>query len=54
MPTAATEEFAATAKYMVVDSDSHVVETERTWQFMDLEDEKYRSILAFYPMDLRI
>ena len=27
-------------KYVVIDSDSHVVETERTWQFMDPEDEK--------------
>src|SRR5438445_12561199 len=38
-------------KYMVIDSDSHVVETERTWQFMDPEDEKYRPVLAAHPTD---
>ena len=38
-------------KYIVIDSDSHVVETERTWQFMDPEDEKYRPVLAAHPKD---
>jgi hypothetical protein len=38
-------------KYLVIDSDSHVVETERTWQFMDAEDEKYRPVLAPHPKD---
>ena len=38
-------------KYMVIDSDSHVVETERTWQFMDPGDEKHRPVLAAHPTD---
>ena len=42
---------ASETKYIVIDSDSHVVETERTWQFMDPEDEKYRPILAPHPTD---
>ena len=36
---------------MVIDSDSHVVETERTWQFMDPGDEKHRPVLAAHPTD---
>jgi predicted TIM-barrel fold metal-dependent hydrolase len=53
MPTASREEFAANEKYLIIDSDSHVVETERTWQFMDPEDEKYRPVLAPHPTDPR-
>jgi len=53
MLTASTEVFAANEKYMIIDSDSHVVETERTWQFMDPEDEMYRPVLAPHPTDPR-
>lgn len=36
MVTASTAErgLVSETKYLVIDSDSHVVETERTWQFM--------------------
>jgi len=37
--------------YTIIDSDSHVVETERTWQYMEGEDEKYRPVLAAHPTD---
>jgi predicted TIM-barrel fold metal-dependent hydrolase len=33
---------AAPAKTMVIDADAHVVETARTWEFMDPADAKYR------------
>ena len=46
-----TERGSVSEKYMVIDSDSHVVETERTWQFMDPEDEKYRSVLVVHLTD---
>src|SRR5713226_10728248 len=46
-----TERGSVSEKYMVIDSDSHVVETERTWQFMDPEDEPYRPVLARHPTD---
>ena len=39
------------ADYALIDSDAHVVETERTWEFMDPEDEKYRPVLAAHPTD---
>ncbi len=29
-----------------VDADAHVIETERTWEFMEKSDQKYRPILA--------
>jgi uncharacterized protein len=29
-----------------IDADAHVIETERTWDFMDKADQKYRPILA--------
>jgi len=29
----------------VIDADAHVVETERTWDFMDASDEKHRPLL---------
>ena len=42
------------AEYTLIDSDAHVVETERTWEFMDPEDEKYRPVLAPHPTDPHI
>ena len=27
---------------VVIDSDTHVIETEHTWDYMDSVDEKYR------------
>jgi len=48
---ATSSEEGAVTKYVVIDSDSHVVETERTWQFMDAEDERYRPVLAPHPKD---
>ncbi len=42
---------APEADYRLIDSDAHVVETERTWEFMDPEDEKYRPVLAPHPTD---
>jgi hypothetical protein len=42
---ATSSEKGCVTNYVVIDSDSHVVETERTWQFMDPEDEKYRPVL---------
>ena len=35
--------------YLVIDSDAHVVETERTWDFMDPEDAKFRPQLVQSP-----
>src|SRR4029434_6276411 len=49
--TTAERGLVSKTKYMVIDSDSHVVETERTWQFMDPDDEKYRPVLAAHPTD---
>ena len=37
--------------YLVIDSDAHVVETERTWDFMDPEDAQYRPQLVQSPDD---
>ncbi len=33
----------------VIDSDAHVVETERTWDFMDPSEEKHRPVLYTAP-----
>ena len=30
----------------VIDADAHVIETERTWDYLDPEDRKYRPVLA--------
>ncbi len=35
--------------YLVIDSDAHVVETERTWDFMDPKDAKFRPQLVQSP-----
>ena len=35
---------AATTKDLVIDADAHVVESARTWEFMDPSDQKYRPI----------
>ena len=37
--------------YLVIDSDAHVVETERTWDFMDPDDAKFRPQLVQSPED---
>ena len=29
-----------------IDSDAHVVESERTWDFMDAADQKYRPVIV--------
>ncbi len=34
---------------MIIDADAHVVETERTWEFMDPADQKYRPQLVKLP-----
>ena len=34
-------------KVQVIDADAHVVETERTWEFMDPADAKFKPILLF-------
>ena len=36
---------------LVVDSDSHVVETEQTWEYLDAADTKYRPRLFGSPED---
>ncbi len=38
-------------KLQVIDSDAHVVETDRTWDFLDPADEKYRPKLEVNPDD---
>ena len=38
-------------EYLVIDSDSHVIGTPRTWEFMDPSEEKYRPVLAPHPTD---
>ena len=35
-----------TADKMVIDTDGHVVETERSWDFMEPSDLKYRPYIA--------
>ena len=34
-----------TIKGKIIDADSHVVETERTWDFMEPDEQKYRPVL---------
>ena len=34
---------------MIIDADAHVVETERTWDFMDPADQKYRPQMVALP-----
>ena len=29
-----------------IDADAHVIETERTWEYMDASDERYRPVLV--------
>ena len=36
-------------KFRVIDADAHVVESERTWDYMDPEDAKYRPQLFSCP-----
>ena len=37
-----------------IDSDAHVVETERTWEFLEKSDEKYRPQLVQSPTDPKV
>jgi len=37
--------------YGVIDSDAHLVETERTWEYMDPADERFKPVLAAHPTD---
>ena len=34
-----------TIKGKIIDADAHVVETERTWDFMEPDEQKYRPVL---------
>ena len=34
-----------TNDFMVVDADAHVLETERTWDYLEPSEEKYRPLL---------
>ena len=38
-------------KHQVIDADAHVVETDRTWDYLDPADEKYRPKLEVDPND---
>lgn len=40
---------AVAEKTLVIDADAHVVETERTWEYMDPGEEKYRPVLSSPP-----
>src|SRR5438309_3480836 len=31
---------------LTIDADAHVIETERTWDYLDAADQKYRPVLA--------
>jgi hypothetical protein len=37
----------------IIDADAHVVETERTWDYLDESDHKYRPRLYSTPDDPR-
>lgn len=41
----------AIVKHQVIDADAHVVETDRTWDYLDPADEKYRPKLEVDPND---
>ena len=45
---------AAPVKTMVIDADAHVVECERTWDFMDPSESKYRPVLIDLPGETRL
>ena len=36
-------------KVQVIDSDAHVVETERTWDYLEPSEQKYRPMLYTSP-----
>jgi len=33
----------------VIDADAHVIETERTWEYLERSEEKYRPALVASP-----
>jgi len=45
---------AAPAKTLVIDADAHVVESARTWDYMDASDAKYKPQLVEVPGDTKL
>lgn len=37
----------------VIDADAHVIETDRTWDYLDGSDKRYRPFLALSPTDAK-
>ena len=42
---------ATHTKLQIIDADSHVLETEHTWDYMEPSEEKYRPQLLYSPND---
>ena len=42
---------ATTQKLAIIDADAHVVESERTWDYLEPAEEKYRPVLVSAPND---
>jgi uncharacterized protein len=42
---------ATQTQLQVIDADAHVVETERTWDYLDASEKKYRPLLYTSPDD---
>ena len=42
---------ATQTKLQIIDADTHVLETERTWDYLEPAEEKYRPQLFSSPAD---
>jgi hypothetical protein len=42
---------ATQTQVQVIDADAHVVETERTWDYLEPSEQKYRPLLYASPHD---
>ena len=42
---------ATQTKLQVIDADAHVIETERTWDYLEPAEQKFRPVLFFSPDD---
>ncbi len=42
---------AIQTQVQVIDADAHVVETERTWDYLEPSEQKYRPLLYTSPDD---
>ena len=42
---------ATQTRLLVIDADAHVIETERTWDYLEPSEQRFRSLLYASPQD---